>query len=404
MRSAFLAMALSVAGSALPAHGSGNSLLSESSARSLGSAGAGKETLSESAIGIFYNPSVGARSEGTTVAVSGTYLIGVSEFDVTTNFGGQSVGTDFVPAAVLGTVAIQHSLSSNLAMGLTVGPSFGLSVDYPEAWSAGALVTQAELTQIAISPVLSWQPGNGLAIGIAPILEIGALDYRSNTPFGSVTRSYDRSIALGVLLGAHVKLASETELGLTFRYSPDHSYRGQRSGLLPSRSRIDIDSPNVLSLGIRQALTSDFALLASTSWFGWSDTQQQIIIEPGAGNTTIARNWRDGWQLSLGFEYDLSSKISIRSGFAYSNNFIPASRRVPDAPFDAQKRFGAGLSYRMTGDRSWDFAYGFNDLGQNKLHLSGADYGGLSSTGQLDFTGHVFSMQYNMSLNDLPGN
>ena len=148
-------------------------------------------------------------------------------------------------------------------------------------------------------------------------------------------------------------------------------------------------------------MAPDLTILASASWFGWSNTQQQVIVEPAAGNTTIARSWDDGWQFSIGAEYDVSQEISVRAGASYSSDFIPTSNRVPDAPFDAQRRFGVGLSYRPAVGRSWDFAYGYNNLGANKLNLSGADFGGLSATGQLNTTGHVFSVQYNADLTDL---
>ncbi len=375
---------------------SGNSLTSESAARLTGLAGAGKEVLEAAPIAAFYNPALAITSNGTAVSVSGTFLTATSDFAVTTNIGGTSTGKDFLPDAILGSAAITHRLTPDLAIGLTAGPAFGLSVAYPGTWSAAALVTDADLKQFAIAPTLAWRFHPRVTLGVAPIIEFGKLSYNSVTPFGPIQRDYDLSVAFGVLVGVYVTLPTETGIGLTYRLSPDHDFRGTRSGLLPSPSRLSIDSPDVASIGLRQGLTRDLDLLASVTWFGWSETRQHVIAEPAAGNTVIPRNWDDGWQIAIGFEYDVSPALSLRAGFAWSDNFIAANRRVPDAPFDVQKRYGVGLTYRTSPGRSWDMAYGYNDLGGNRLDLAAADYGGVAAQGTLEATGHVFSLQYNM--------
>jgi len=374
---------------------SGNSLTSESAARLTGTAGAGKEVLEATPVAAFYNPALAITSRGTAVSFSGTYLTGPSDFAVTTNIGGSSAGKGFLPDAFLGMAAVTHRLNPDLAIGLTVGPVFGLAVDYPDAWSAAALVTEAELRQIAVSPAIAWQIRPGLTLGVAPIIEFGDLSYDTVTPFGPISRRYDLSIAFGVLVGAYIVLPGDTGIGLTYRLSPDHDYRGSRTGLLPSSSRVSFDSPDVASLGLRQGISPDLDLLASVTWFGWSRTQQHLLVEPGAGNTVIPRDWDDGWQLAIGIEYDVNAALSLRAGFAWSNNFIDQNRRVPDAPFDVQKRFGTGLTYRAAAGHSWDVGYGYNDLGRNTLNLSPTDFGGVSALGTLKATGHVFSVQYN---------
>jgi long-chain fatty acid transport protein len=68
--------------------------------------------------------------------------------------------------------------------------------------------------------------------------------------------------------------------------------------------------------------------------------------------------WHDGWFFALGAEYDLSPKVTLRTGVAYEISPIQnASERLLQLP-DADRWWASlGGTYKWSDTMSFDFAY-----------------------------------------------
>lgn len=384
-----------ILGAASTALASGNDISAEGSARLLGRAGAGRAADAETALAAAFNPAQLSALPGRNLSVSAGYIAPRMESDVTTVFG--SVGQDdFLDDTPVGGFAISSYVNEQLSVGFSVTPSFGLIVDHGAGFSAAALVSHASLRSVAFSPAVSVALTDRLSFGVAPILEVAALDYRSTLPgFGSADRDYQKDLGWGALFGLRYEPTDHTNIGLTFRLSPDHDFEGDVSGAFSGSSDFKIDQPNVIEASVQHELPEVATLFASVSWIGWSVVEQTTVVEPTNpfGDVVAPRDWDDGWRFSLGVETPLAEKLTGRAGVAYSTSFISADRRVPDAPYDNQLRLALGLSYDISDRAAVHLGYEYVDLGDNPVALRAADYGGIAASGDLEGVAHVVGVE-----------
>ena len=63
----------------------------------------------------------------------------------------------------------------------------------------------------------------------------------------------------------------------------------------------------------------------------------------GRTNTTLNANWRDGWFVSIGLEFDYSEALTFRTGIAYEKSPIrEASQRLTAVPDNDRIWLSAG--------------------------------------------------------------
>ncbi len=390
-----IVLGLCMCGASEHAQASGNDASAEASARIVGRAGAGRTTDTSTASAAFYNPAGIVSLTGLNVSLGGGLMGFQSHASLITNIGGTSRNVGYLPIAGVGHAAIAYNLGNGLAFGLAMGPSYGLTVDYPTTWSGAALGTRTSLMTFGGQFVVSYALSSSFRIGGGPVIEQAMLKSKSMTPFGPVNRSPDTSIAAGVLLGAQWDAREGTTLGVTFRSAVMHRYDGTRSGLFPTTLATKNVSPATVTLGLRQVIDTRTRLYADLSWLGWSMTRATTIKEAGLPDTVIQRHWRDGYRISVGLDYDINQYITIRSGVAYSTNFIKKEFRFVDAPFDQQFRLSSGFTFNISTQTSLDVAYQYVNLGQNRVSLSAAATGGVSAVGKLPAHGHGVGIQLN---------
>ncbi len=374
---------------------SGNEISGEASARFLGRAGAGRAADPETALSASYNPAQYSALPGLNLSVSAGYIAPEGDADITTAFGSDG-RDDFYENGPIAAFALSYEANETFTFGLSVGPSFGLTVDHGSDFSASPLVTRVDMKTFAITPAVSVALTDELSFGVAPIAEIAIFDYRSAVAgVGVIDRDYDPSLAFGAVFGLRYEPTPTTNLGLMARLSPDHEFDGKITSGFSGSSDYDHDAPNIVELGLRQEVPGIATLFAGVAWYGWSVVDETEIEEPDSplGDVVAPRDWDDGWRFSVGVERDLTSRLTGRFGVSYSTNFIDEDRRVPDVPYDRQIRLGLGLSYAVTDATGVHIGYEYADLGDGDTDLSAADYGGLAVNGAHHSSAHVLGVE-----------
>ena len=128
--------------------------------------------------------------------------------------------------------------------------------------------------------------------------------------------------------------------------------------------------PEIVTLSLRQAVSSNFTVLGTVEWTNWSraekldvictDGPNPVFCPGGAGQrvTSLALGWHDGWFFSLGAEYQMNHHLTLRAGGAYElspiQNATERTLRVPDA----DRIWGSvGATYKLNDKMAFDFAY-----------------------------------------------
>jgi long-chain fatty acid transport protein len=90
-------------------------------------------------------------------------------------------------------------------------------------------------------------------------------------------------------------------------------------------------------------------------------------------------NYDDGWFISLGGEFDLTPRLSVRSGIGYEWGPIDDNVRTYRVPDGDRLQLSAGVSYRLDERFSFDLGYSFAAL--EDMSIRAADAGGPDANG-----------------------
>src|SRR5205823_1218175 len=85
---------------------------------------------------------------------------------------------------------------------------------------------------------------------------------------------------------------------------------GQTPGLAP------ISLPDIATVGATFG-TGPLRLLAGASWYNWSRFKDISVQNQGVTFLDSPQNYRDTYSGSLGAEYDVSPKLTLRAGTMY---------------------------------------------------------------------------------------
>ena len=123
-----------------------------------------------------------------------------------------------------------------------------------------------------------------------------------------------------------------------------------------------LTTPDILTVSLQQKITDRMRFMATYEWTDWSDFDQVDIVAKQSGSTvaqtlgasvagqtyaTLDANWRDGWFVSAGLEFDYSKALTFRGGVAYEKSPIrEASQRLTAVPDNDRIWLSAGLSYK----------------------------------------------------------
>ncbi|MDE2018073.1 MAG: outer membrane protein transport protein, partial [Hyphomicrobiales bacterium] len=185
----------------------------------------------------------------------------------------------------------------------------------------------------------------------------------------------------GFTLGATIKPWAGTEIGLGYRSGVDVPISGAltirggagtigatsaTTGLFAGTvipAKLTFHLPDKLSLGVKQAVTDRFTLLAGYEFDHWSRMGNPnvlasapfVVITTGgpvpapAGSTlnTFQLHYKDGHTFSLGGEYAYNGKLTLRAGVSYEIAPIDDSNRQFILPDGDRIGLAAGFSYKV---------------------------------------------------------
>ncbi len=263
-------------------------------------------------------------------------------------------------------------ISPSTVFALSINSQFGLATQPDnKLWAGQVYNTGAKLFSVNATPTISHEIMPGLSIGAG--IQIQYLDlqrFQTRNP-GTGVRSQLQgdSVDLGWVLGVNWRPSPSTSVGLGWRSAITHQLDGeaQASNAPPGLPiEANIDTPDKVTLSIMQDLSPVMRLAATVEWMQWNRAGNiPVTIAangaplPGpAGPVTIDLQWDNGWFFSLGGEYDVNEKLTVRLGGAYEISPISEpEQRLFQLP-DADRIWASiGASYKWSDKMTFDFAY-----------------------------------------------
>ena len=159
-----------------------------------------------------------------------------------------------------------------------------------------------------------------------------------------------------------------TEIGIGSRSAVRQDLKGDLttytviSGNAPGITtpiQTSVTLPETITIGLRQQIAPQWALLAGFEWMGWSRLKAPLVTNrnTGATVTQLFFDYKDGWMASLGAEYKWSPEWTFRGGLAYERAPINDGNRDVRLLDGDRVWASLGASYRFNNKLSLDLAY-----------------------------------------------
>lgn len=356
---------------------------------------AGNGTTGGGLSGMFWNPAVAAYAPvGIYTESHYAALIGRTEMTAepgsTLLFVGDKSG-DIAKDAIVPSSYLSYRLNDRLVFAMSVNSPFGL-VTEPEnrVWAGQTFARTSEIKTYNFTPTLAYRLTPTLAFGVG--LQIQHIEGRLKRATGVTPNSQNGVVAgddtaFGFTAGVNWTPVPGTHIGVGYRSSIDHTLEGNvyfagsvaglptgPGGWGAASIKAGVTLPEIVTLSLRQAISSQWTILGTVEWSHWSRLEKLDVVCTGPSNTinllgcpttgagtvqsSLPLGWHDGWFVSLGAEYRYNERLTLRTGFAYEKSPIQAaderSLRVPDAD-----RIWAslGATYKWNEKVAFDFAY-----------------------------------------------
>ncbi len=377
--------------------------LKENSAKAQGRAMAGAASAKGDASVVVNNPALMSTFERATAQGD------VTAIDLSFNFEGGGYAAASTPlqqplsggnGGNAGAVAAVPAMSfilplgggfEYLTLGAMVSAPFGLKTEYEDGWMGRYHALNSDLKVIDLTLSMAVELGPHFSAGLGAVIEhsdvtlSNAIDFGSalcgnpatqalcfmpnpiTGPFGPQKNDGQVSVqgtdtGLGFIAGLSWRPNDKVSIGYAYRSEIDHRITGDAAFTVPSNvatvlastgqyvdtgAAASLTTPSVHTLSATWQATDRFALMAEASRTGWSSLRE-IRVEfdnPVQADAVEPYNWSDSSFYSIGGEYALNDRFTLRAGLAYDETPLSDAYRTPRMPDQDRNWYAVGLTW-----------------------------------------------------------
>jgi long-chain fatty acid transport protein len=336
---------------------------------------------------IFWNPANLAMVRGLQLELGGTAILPDVHVKLdpapALGFPGSDEG-NIAQNALVPAAYAAYRLNDRVVLGAGLNSPFGLITDYDDdsILSQTGVAGKSEVFSLNVNPVASLELTRWLALALGAQIQYfdARLTRQALGPLG-ISRLEGDDVGFGLTAGIKLTPRPGTAIGLGYRSFVDHDLDGTLE--TPTAGNFDVryenvTTPDLVTLGIRQMITDRLRVMAGAEWSNWSrfDT---VEIKNGPAPIDLQFNYDDGWFITVGGEFDLTPRLTVRSGIGYEWGPIDDNVRTYRIPDGDRLQLSAGVSYRLDDRFSFDLGYSFAAV--EDMSIRAADAGGPEANG-----------------------
>ena len=377
--------------------------LKENSVKSQGMSFAGTAAKAGDASVVTNNPAVMTQFEGSTFQADVTAIDLNYEFEGTATdaFGrpmsggnGGNAG-DVTPVPAISYV---RKLDNGVALGAMISAPFGLKTEYDDNWVGRyfAHTSDVQIVDLALSGALDLS--DRFSVGLGVIVSRADVTLSRSVDFGTLLYSNPQTRPLpfaqpqaadgfveiqgddtgfGWLVGAHFRPTDNVSIGVSYRSEIDYELRGSADWTVPGNvaavfgaspmtaplfqdgpGGANLTTPSVLSIGAHWQVNDRFALAATFAETGWSSLREvRIEFDNPDPDAVEPFEWSDSTFVSLGAEYKLNDRWTLRGGIADDQTPTSLVHRTPRLPDDDRRWYSIGATWAVSDQLDVNFAF-----------------------------------------------
>lgn len=413
----------------------------------MGTAYAGGAATASNASVIAVNPAGMSRLNGSNITLSNTLISantdiknpsGTAPAPNNTNEG------DMVPLTLVGSAFVSFSnvLLENMSVGLGLFAPHGSKTNYESTFQGRTFGDKSNVKVVTIQPTVSYAftPHFSAGVGLDINHFNGVLTSGLSNAFPSATKELRGSKnALGYNIGFLYSPIEAMSLGLAYHAKVKYKLNGNvkvDNAPVPSppgppgitfnakgKGLLTITTPDSVELAATYQITPTVNLKASITRTMWSTieslnpvstfTASGIQTSPtltgsfgaavnagilntlNSSNTTEELNFKDVNMYSIGADWQVMNKLTVRTGFAYDTSPIQSKYRGVRLPLANRMIYAVGANYKLSESTNMDIAYNYLNETTAHVNLASSTPGVGSYSADFKNTGSLISGQLN---------
>ncbi|MCD9033742.1 outer membrane protein transport protein [Luteimonas sp. Y-2-2-4F] len=436
------ALALGVAG-ALAFAGSAHAAafqLKENSAKGLGRAFAGSASAPGDASIIVNNPGGMRGLDGRQVQVDLSVISFSADFEGTGSYlggaggpisggnGGDAGKIAPVPAAYFHT---PFGEDDRLHFGMSLTAPFGFATDYDRDWVGRYNAVKTELEAVDLGFALSYDVNPYLSFGASVFaqhlsIELGnAVDFGTilftggGAPLGFRPGNADgfstikgSNTDIGWTVGGLFSITENTHIGLSYRSKVEHDIDGDAYFDVPDNAaavlgqvrpgwfvdtdgRATVTLPAVATVSFTHAFNDRWSLMADLSRTAWKPSFDSVTVDYGSNqaDTVLDFGYDDTTFGSVGVDYRVSDRLTLRGGVAYDETPTSYQHRDVRVPDQTRKWLSLGLTW--TPSETLEYNVGYTHLFVNDANVDTTSATANRVRGTFDVGGDILAASVN---------
>lgn len=318
-----------------------------------------------------YNPAGLTLSKGTNVYTGATAVMFSSDYKSPLGASEDTEFQVFFPPHLY--ISSDFDMEDKV-LGLAIFSHFGIG---GRKWDQSSLTryadTESFISTMAVNPTFAWQIKPGLSIGLG-VFYMYSKNEAERMIDQSLAGAGDAKFSLdvdgggwGYNLGILVTPSKKFSYGIAFRsgVKVDQSGDVKLENIAPALhplfggshfktdARITLDFPAIMSLGFAYRPTEKLTFGLDVERVAWSSFDKQNldfeneVPQGGFSDASTILDWKDIWMFKIGVEYQVNDRIFLRTGYAYSETFVPEDTLSPGFPDSDKHNLSIGLGYRI---------------------------------------------------------
>jgi len=307
--------------------------------------------------------------------------------------GGDAGGLEPVPA--MSFIKPLGGQFEYVTIGAMVSAPFGLKTDYESDWVGRYHTLESDIRIIDLTLAASLDLSDRFSVGVGLVYEHADVTLSNAVDFGSAIcriniaacitptpqtamfgpQKNDGSVSVngtdnsfGWILGFNWRPTDSLSFGYAHRSEVDHELRGTGDFTVPGEIRATLDGAGMGALyqdgsaGAELVLPSTdtfsatwdvndrLSLMAEASLAGWDSLKEVRIEFDNSGQPDAAEDysWKDSWFYSIGAEYRLNDRWTLRGGIARDDSPVSLPHRTPRMPDQDRMWYSLGATWAMS--------------------------------------------------------
>lgn len=353
--------------------------LTEQSSLGLGRAYAGAGIVGDDLSAVHYNPAGMTLLPGVQMQAGGVWIAVDAPFKGK-DFVGNSVEENgrlkgqMIPAGY-----ITRQVNDQLWLGFAMTVPFGMGTQYDEDWAFGDRGTDSKIYTFDMNPSFAYRVNDFISFGGGISVQYAKAELGMSMAHGLARGAVEGdSWDWGYNFGVMVSPTDKVRLGLSYRSAIEHEASGTTDVDIPAlgnvafvmNSDVTIKTPDTVMLTGTWEATDDLRLSGLVRWAKWSNFETLTLknsrypeaIDAALGSMgmtlkeiNVENNWEDTWLFSVGADYKLNGKWTVRGGIAYEMDPIDdQSTRMAVIPDTDRLWLTLGSTYKYSDDLQFD--------------------------------------------------